>query len=109
MEALLWPSEGVLGSLTDSSQITVGIGNEVRDGNLELSGMVCLRSNAVRNERQMPADNQNDTFASTTNFLGGTFRRMTKMATRQGGHWCWFMGFLVFVLWIFVVLWWFRR
>ena len=55
------------------------------------------------------ADSQNDAFASTSTFLGGTFRRMNKMAKRQGGNWCWFMGFLLLVLWIFVVVWWLRR
>jgi blocked-early-in-transport protein 1 len=52
---------------------------------------------------------QNDTFASTSNFLGGTFRRMNNMAKRQGGNWCWFMGFLLLCIWIFVVVWWLRR
>jgi blocked-early-in-transport protein 1 len=52
---------------------------------------------------------QNDTFASTTNFLGGTFRRMNNMAKRQGGNWCWFMGFLLLCIWIFIVVWWLRR
>lgn len=52
---------------------------------------------------------QNDSFASTSTFLGGTFRRMNKMAKRQGGNWCWFMGFLLLVLWIFVIVWWLRR
>ncbi|KAK8861579.1 hypothetical protein IAR55_002401 [Kwoniella newhampshirensis] len=82
--------EGLLGKVKTLKDITVGIGNEVRDSNLHLGGM-------------------NDTFANTSNFLGGTFRRMNKMASRQGGNWCWFMGFLLLVLWIFVVVWWLRR
>ncbi|KAL7421574.1 protein transport protein bet1 [Cryptotrichosporon argae] len=63
---------------------------DVRDGNLELSGM-------------------NDAFSSTSDFLNGTLKRMTKMAKRQGGNWCWFMAFLGLVLWIFVFVWWIRR
>ena len=52
---------------------------------------------------------QNDAFTSTSNFLNGTFRRMTKMAKRQGGTWCWFLGFVLLCLWLFVVVWWLRR
>ncbi|ORY22507.1 hypothetical protein BCR39DRAFT_551484 [Naematelia encephala] len=82
--------EGLLGRVKILKDITVGIGNEVRDSNMHLTGM-------------------NDAFSSTSSFLGGTFRRMNKMAKRQGGNWCWFMLFLLFVLWIFVVVWWLRR
>ncbi|ORX36510.1 hypothetical protein BD324DRAFT_629140 [Kockovaella imperatae] len=82
--------EGLLGKVKVLKDITVGIGNEVRDGNLELTGM-------------------NDAFGSTSNFLNGTFRRMNKMAKKQGIGWCYFMLFLLFVLWIFVVVWWLRR
>ncbi|OCF30579.1 blocked early in transport 1 [Kwoniella heveanensis BCC8398] len=82
--------EGLLGKVKILKDITVGIGNEVRDSNIQLGNM-------------------NDTFSSTSNFLGGTFRRMNKMASKQGGNWCWFMGFLLLVLWIFVVVWWLRR
>ncbi|WVQ79128.1 hypothetical protein IAT38_001223 [Cryptococcus sp. DSM 104549] len=82
--------DGLLGKVKLLKDITVGIGNEVRDSNLQLGNM-------------------NDTFSSTSTFLGGTFRRMNKMAKRQGSNWCWFMLFLLFVMWIFVVLWWWRR
>lgn len=51
---------------------------------------------------------QNDAFSSTSDFLGGTFKRMKTMAKRQGSNWCYFMLFLVLVMWIFVVVW-FRR
>ncbi|BEI85877.1 hypothetical protein CcaverHIS002_0601640 [Cutaneotrichosporon cavernicola] len=81
---------GLLGKVNTLKDLTKGIGKEVRDGNLELSGM-------------------NDTFGSTGNMLSGTFRRMTKMARRQGSNWCYFMGFLVLVLWIFIIVWWLRR
>ncbi|AAW42679.2 BET1 protein, putative [Cryptococcus deneoformans JEC21] len=82
--------EGLLGKVKILKDITTGIGNEVRDSNIQLGNM-------------------NDTFSSTSSFLSGTFRRMNKMAKRQGGNWCWLMMFLLFVLWIFVVLWWLRR
>ncbi|WWC87880.1 uncharacterized protein L201_002778 [Kwoniella dendrophila CBS 6074] len=82
--------EGLLGKVKILKDITVGIGNEVRDSNVLLGDM-------------------NDKFSSTSSFLGGTFKRMNKMAKRQGGNWCWFMGFLLIVLWIFVVVWWLRR
>lgn len=52
---------------------------------------------------------QNDTFGSTGNLLSGTWKRMTKMAKRQGSNWCWFMGFLLIVLWIFIIVWFLRR
>lgn len=50
-------------------QITINIGNEVRDSTKLLSGM-------------------NDTFDETGGFLGGTMKKMNKMAKRQGGQWC---------------------
>jgi blocked-early-in-transport protein 1 len=34
---------------------------------------------------------------------------MTRMARRQGSYWCYFMGFLLLVLWIFIIVWWLRR
>ena len=109
------------------SQITVGIGNEVRDGNLELTGMVSdmivlsLSTRASCRSVSIPSCDvpmsgrsdslyaQNDAFGSASNFLNGTFRRMSKMAKRQGIGWCWFMLFLLFVLWVFVIVWWLRR
>lgn len=50
-------------------QITINIGNEVRDSTKLLSGM-------------------NDTFDETGGFLGGTMKKMNKMAKKQGGQWC---------------------
>ncbi|ODN76657.1 hypothetical protein L202_05301 [Cryptococcus amylolentus CBS 6039] len=82
--------DGLLGKVKILKDITKGIGEEVRDSNLQLGNM-------------------NDSFASATTLLSGTFKRMTKMATRQGGNWCWFMLFLLFVLFIFIVLWMVRR
>jgi len=82
--------EGLIGKVKMLKNLTVGIGNEVRDSTIQLTQM-------------------NDAFAETGGILAGTFRRMNTMAKRQGGRWCWFMMFLVLVLWIFIVTWWFRR
>jgi blocked-early-in-transport protein 1 len=57
----------------------------------------------------MQLTTQTDDFGSTSNILSGTWKRMTAMAKRQGNHWCWFMAFLIFVLWIFILVWWLRR
>ncbi|GHJ88633.1 hypothetical protein NliqN6_5035, partial [Naganishia liquefaciens] len=70
--------------------VTIGIGDEVRQSNMELGNM-------------------NDAFSSTSTFLNGTFQRMNRMARRQGGQWCYLMLFLILVLWIFVILWIKRR
>ncbi|KAJ6509321.1 protein transport protein BET1 [Mycena vitilis] len=70
--------------------ITIGIGNEVRESTKQLSEM-------------------NDAFAETSGILGGTFRRMNNMASRQGCRWLWYIVFLVIVFWFFIVVWWFRR
>ncbi|CED84237.1 V-SNARE [Phaffia rhodozyma] len=82
--------DGLFGKVKMLKDITVSIGNEVKDGNMDLQTM-------------------NDHFAQTSYYLKGTMRRMTSMARNQSGKWCWFMMFLVLVVWIFVVLWWFRR
>lgn len=68
------------------SQITISIGNEVRDSTKMLNGM-------------------NDTFDTTQGFLAGTFKRMNVMAAKQGGRWWYWMLFLIFVFWIFVFRW----
>ncbi|KAF9459470.1 hypothetical protein BDZ94DRAFT_1284402 [Collybia nuda] len=70
--------------------ITIGIGNEVRESTAQLSQM-------------------NDTFAETSGILSGTFRRMNNMAERQGCRWLWYIVFLVIVFWFFIIVWWFRR
>ena len=93
-------------------QITVGIGNEVRDSNMELGGMVSRLTPLtvkISHRGGNNAEIQNDAFTSTSNFLNGTFRRMTKMAKRQGGTWCWLLAFVMFVLWLFIMVWWLRR
>ncbi|KAI6136898.1 hypothetical protein F5141DRAFT_1077365 [Pisolithus sp. B1] len=71
-------------------QITVGIGNEVRESTIQLSQM-------------------NDAFTETGGILAGTFRRMNNMAERQGCRWLWYIVFLILVFWFFIIVWWFRR
>ncbi|KLO20531.1 hypothetical protein SCHPADRAFT_816551, partial [Schizopora paradoxa] len=70
--------------------LTVGIGNEIRDSTVQLASM-------------------NDAFSETGDILSGTFRRMNNMAQRQGCRWLWYIIFLVLVFWFFIVVWWFRR
>ncbi|TFK20151.1 protein transport protein BET1 [Coprinopsis marcescibilis] len=70
--------------------LTVGIGNEVRESTVQLSQM-------------------NDAFAETGDILSGTFRRMNNMAERHGCKWLWYIVFFVIVFWFFIVVWWFRR
>ncbi|KDN53624.1 hypothetical protein K437DRAFT_289492 [Tilletiaria anomala UBC 951] len=82
--------EGLSAKVKMLKDITIGIGNEVRDGNADLSTL-------------------SDAFETTTAFLGNTFHRMNRMATRQGGWWCNMMIFLIVVIWIFVLLWFWRR
>ncbi|KAG1828454.1 hypothetical protein EV424DRAFT_1344913 [Suillus variegatus] len=82
--------EGLAAKVKLLKDITVGIGNEVRESTVQLSQM-------------------NDAFAETSGILAGTFRRMNNMAQRQGCRWLWYILFLVFVFWFFIVVWWFRR
>ena len=53
-------------------------------------------------------DTMNDTFANTRVYLGGTVRRMQRMAERQGVGWFMFMMFLFVVFLIFLLVWLFR-
>ncbi|KAJ7488697.1 hypothetical protein B0H11DRAFT_1716696, partial [Mycena galericulata] len=71
--------------------ITIGIGNEVRES-MNSSAKWC-----------------NDAFAETSGIVGGTFRRINDMASRQGCRWLWYIVFLVIVFWFAIVVWWFRR
>ncbi|KAJ1309652.1 hypothetical protein OPQ81_006419 [Rhizoctonia solani] len=82
--------EGLTAKVKILKDITIGIGNEVRDSTVQLSQM-------------------NDAFAETSGILGGTFRRMNAMATRQGGRWACYMIFIFLVLCFFVIVWFFRR
>ncbi|KAG2120585.1 uncharacterized protein F5147DRAFT_600647 [Suillus discolor] len=82
--------EGLAAKVKLLKDITVGIGNEVRESTVQLSQM-------------------NDAFAETSGILAGTFRRMNNMAQRQGCRWLWYILFLVLVFWFFIIVWWFRR
>jgi len=82
--------EGLSAKVKLLKDITIGIGNEVRESTVQLSQM-------------------NDAFAETSGILAGTFRRMNNMAERQGCRWLWYILFLVMVFWFFIVVWWFRR
>lgn len=82
--------EGIAAKVKMLKDITIGIGNEVRESTL-LAGQM------------------NDAFADTQGFLSGTFRRMNNMASKQGCRWLWYMVFLLIVFWFFIIVWWFRR
>ncbi|KAF9451805.1 hypothetical protein P691DRAFT_796255 [Macrolepiota fuliginosa MF-IS2] len=82
--------EGLSAKVKLLKDITVGIGNEVRESAKQLGQM-------------------NDTFAETGGILSGTFRRMNNMSSKQGCRWLWYIVFLIVVFWFFIVTWWFRR
>jgi len=82
--------EGLRAKVQMLKNVTIGIGNEVRESTVQLSHM-------------------NDAFAETGGILSGTFRRMNNMAARQGCHFLWWTVFLIVVFWFFLVIWWFRR
>jgi len=82
--------EGLSAKVKLLKDITIGIGNEVRESTIQLSQM-------------------NDAFTETGGILAGTFRRMNNMATRQGCRWLWYIVFFVVVFWFIMVVWWFRR
>lgn len=75
--------EGLTARVRLLKDITVGIGNEVRDSTKDL-------------------DSLGEAFSNTSAFLGNTFKRMNHMARRQGGWFCNMMMFLLVVIWIFV-------
>ncbi|ORY54486.1 hypothetical protein BCR35DRAFT_272175, partial [Leucosporidium creatinivorum] len=82
--------EGLSAKVRLLKDITINIGNEVRDSTKLLSGM-------------------NDTFDETGGFLGGTMKKMNKMARKQGGQWCLWMGFLIICFFVFFWTWVWRR
>lgn len=82
--------EGLTAKVKLLKDVTIAIGSEVRDSTVQLSQM-------------------NDAFAETGTILGGTFRRMNNMASRQGGRWMCYMVFIILVSWFFIFVWWFRR
>ncbi|PWN92869.1 hypothetical protein FA10DRAFT_246867 [Acaromyces ingoldii] len=75
--------EGLSTKVKMLKDITLGIGNEVRDSTKDL-------------------DSLSEAFSNTSAFLGNTFSRMNRMARRQGGWFCNMMIFLILVIWIFV-------
>ncbi|CCM02183.1 uncharacterized protein FIBRA_04262 [Fibroporia radiculosa] len=77
--------EGLTAKVKLLKDITIGIGNEVRESTVQL--------------RQM-----NDAFSETSGILAGTFRRMNNMAARQGCRWLWYIVFLIIVFWFFIIL-----
>ncbi|KIY69635.1 hypothetical protein CYLTODRAFT_436018 [Cylindrobasidium torrendii FP15055 ss-10] len=82
--------EGLSAKVNLLKNLTTGIGNEIKQGAVELAHM-------------------NDAFEETGGILSGTFRRMNTMASRQGCRWLWYIIFLVMVFWFFIVVWWLRR
>jgi len=82
--------EGLSAKVKVLKDITIGIGNEVRESTKQLGQM-------------------NDAFAETSGVLAGTFRRMNNMAERHGCRFLWYIVFLTVVFWFFIVVWWFRR
>ncbi|GAA5974119.1 hypothetical protein JCM11641_003447 [Rhodosporidiobolus odoratus] len=82
--------EGLSQKVKLLKNITINIGNEVRDSTKMLGGM-------------------NDTFGETGSVLSGTMKKMQKMARRQGGQWCLWMGFLLIVCMVFFWTWIWRR
>lgn len=75
--------DGLTARVSMLKEITLNIGTEVREGTKELGTL-------------------GEAFENTSAFLGGTFKRMNKMAKRQGGWFCNMMLFLLFVTWLFV-------
>jgi len=82
--------EGLSAKVRLLKDVTIAIGNEVRTSATQLSQM-------------------DDAFIETAGVLSGTFQRLNQMSSRQGCRYLWFILFLVFVLWIFIFTWWFRR
>lgn len=72
--------------LTPALQITVAIGDEIRD------------SSSL-------ADKMNDTFDNTRVRLRGTMNRMLRMAEKTGVGWKAWVGFFIAVVMIFAYVW----
>lgn len=75
--------QGLTARVSMLKEITLNIGTEVRDSTKDLGAL-------------------GEAFENTSTFLGATFKRMNKMAKRQGGWFCNMMLFLLFVTWLFV-------
>lgn len=68
------------------SQITIAIGDEIRDS----TGF---------------AEKMNDSFEGTRNRLRGTMNRMLRMAERTGIGWRIWLGFFAFIFLLFTYVW----
>lgn len=75
--------DGLTARVSMLKEITLNIGTEVTGSTKDLASL-------------------GEAFENTSAFLGGTFKRMNKMAKRQGGWFCNMMLFLLFVTWLFV-------
>ncbi|KAI0198713.1 hypothetical protein F4808DRAFT_248509 [Astrocystis sublimbata] len=78
--------EGILGKVKILKEMTVAIGDEIRD------------SSAL-------AEKMNDTFDSTRLRLRGTMNRMMIMAEKTGVGWKVWLGFFAAVIFIFCYVW----
>ncbi|KAI1210340.1 uncharacterized protein F4807DRAFT_61266 [Annulohypoxylon truncatum] len=78
--------EGILGKVKVLKDMTVAIGDEIRE------------SSAL-------AEKMNDTFDSTRLRLRGTMNRMMVMAERTGVGWKVWLGFFAAVIFIFLYVW----
>ncbi|KAJ8120230.1 hypothetical protein ONZ43_g3010 [Nemania bipapillata] len=78
--------EGILGKVKILKEMTVAIGDEIRD------------STAL-------AEKMNDTFDSTRLRIRGTMNRMLVMAERTGVGWKVWLGFFAAVIFIFCYVW----
>lgn len=79
--------EGLSAKVKMLKEITVKIGDEVRDSNKLLSGM-------------------EDNFEQARIKLKGTFTRMIRMAERSGVGWRAWLGLFAFIFLIFFYVWW---
>lgn len=74
-----------------AGKITLNIGNEVRDSTDLFAKMVRPSVQHQRPLSHFPlltvVFEQNDAFSEASSFLGGTFKRMNRMADNHGGRW----------------------
>lgn len=78
--------EGMLGKVKMLKDLTIAIGDEIRD------------SSAL-------AEKMNDGFEGTRVRLRGTMNRMLRMAERTGVGWRVWLGFFVFLFLLFAYVW----